>query len=62
MAVTEMDIVTDLSWVVRKEYGTRKKSLRDFGTFHGASDGITESLSGFLLQCKRYLTVPERGC
>src|SRR5271163_1692541 len=46
---TEMDMVKGFSWVVRKEYGTRKRSFRDFGTSHSASDGITESVSDFLL-------------
>ena len=57
-----MDVVKGFSWVVRNEYGDKEKSFRDFDTFHSASDGITESLSDFLLRCKRYLTVPERCC
>lgn len=55
-------------WLDRDGYGNmfllgttegvwdKEKSFNDFSTFHNASDGITESLSGFLLRCKRYLT------
>jgi hypothetical protein len=59
-------------WLDRDGYGERfllsstegvwdkEKSFRDFGTFHSAGDGITESVSDFLLRCKRYLTSTEQ--
>jgi hypothetical protein len=38
----------------------KENSFKDFGTFHNAGDGITESLSAFLLRCQRSLTSAKK--
>jgi hypothetical protein len=55
-----MDMVEGFSWVVRKEYGTRKS--RSETSVHSTvpATGSLRVFRDFLLRCKRYLTSTEQ--